>query len=517
MKFTAMIIDDEQLVREGLCQLIDWQREEYELLDPGVDGQDGLEKVLKNRPDLVLVDIKMPGFGGLELIRRAKEQGFEGSFLILTGYSEFEYAKAAISMGVEGYLLKPIDEDELLEYVQKIHDRLEKDTHLSSYHQENEEKVRGELLRRILMNAEPMERLEADVQAHHLNLNAQQFCVAVCREDGWLFGEDSVRFYEKVESFTKTDFACFAEIMMDNQVILIGKNIDYAAWKQRLEKYQERIVRQFEKGFQIAIGSIVKSWKELAVSYENARYLLEQAFLFGGDHILTIDDICSVQERGELVPVERLEMLAEVGDTERIGEAMNQIRDYCLWHLMQEAEIKIFITRDLMKLRTGLEKKYGADLFSEDRLQQILKYMMRAENLKTVLDTYRQVLTELGMRIGADSSVSIIRRVSHYMEMNYDKDLKLEGIAKLFNYNSAYLGKLFRRETGDSFNSALDAIRIINARRLLEETNYKVYQISEMVGYSSIDYFYTKFRKYVGVSPKEYRRNLQDGEEGQDT
>ncbi len=96
------------------------------------------------------------------------------------------------------------------------------------------------------------------------------------------------------------------------------------------------------------------------------------------------------------------------------------------------------------------------------------------------------------------------------MEKNYHKDLKLENIAKNFNYNSAYLGKLFRKEMGETFNNSLDRIRITNAQKLLEETDLKVYQISEQVGYSSIDYFYMKFKKYVGISPKEYRKNRNE-------
>ena len=142
---------------------------------------------------------------------------------------------------------------------------------------------------------------------------------------------------------------------------------------------------------------------------------------------------------------------------------------------------------------------------------------MRSEQLSDALNRFEQLLLLLSNRVGADSSDNIIPRVYHYMEMNYQKDLKLEGIAKSFNYNSAYLGKLFRREMGDSFNNALDSIRISNARRLLEETDYKVYQISELVGYSSIDYFYTKFKKYVGISPKQYRRNLPGSKEEEDS
>lgn len=168
----------------------------------------------------------------------------------------------------------------------------------------------------------------------------------------------------------------------------------------------------------------------------------------------------------------------------------------------------------MVQLQMRLSKKYVSAALSNEALQQLLKQLMAAEDMKSLLECYEQVLTNLSQKIGTNGSENIIRRVYYYMEKNYDKDLKLEGIAKSFNYNSAYLGKLFRKEMGETFNNSLDMIRITNARRLLEETNLKVYQISEMVGYSSIDYFYMKFKKYVGISPKEYRKNTNLGGQG---
>ena len=101
MKYRAMIIDDEEIVRNGIKNLIDWEREDFEICAEGKDGKDGLAKILSEQPDLVLIDIKMPGMGGIDVIRAAREQNFEGQFVILTGYSEFEFAKSAISLGVK--------------------------------------------------------------------------------------------------------------------------------------------------------------------------------------------------------------------------------------------------------------------------------------------------------------------------------------------------------------------------------------------------------------------------------
>lgn len=132
--------------------------------------------------------------------------------------------------------------------------------------------------------------------------------------------------------------------------------------------------------------------------------------------------------------------------------------------------------------------------------------MNQSEKLEPLVELYCEVLQDMCRQIGSDDSATVIKRMYYYMEKNYDQDLKVEGFAKMFNYNSNYLGKIFRKEMGDSFNNILDTIRIVNAKRLLLETDMKVYQISEKVGYNNIDYFYLKFKKYVGISPKEFKK-----------
>lgn len=284
MEFTGMIIDDEKIVREGICDLIDWNAEGYRLVPGGKDGREGLAGILRYQPDLVLVDIKMPGLSGLELIQEAKKQGFLGHFIILIGYSEFEYAKKAISMGVEGYLLKPIDEDELLNYKQ---------------------------------------------------------------------------------------------------------------WKNRMEKRNRRLASFYGSGFQIAIGNNVHSWQELFCSYESALYLLEQSFIFGDEDILTIDQICNLEESREAVSVEYLEMLIEVGEAEETRRALGMFRDYCAWHMLKSEQIKILLIQELFQLQMRLGKKYDSEALSDERLQPLIRRLMGAENMTRLLECFEGVLTEL--------------------------------------------------------------------------------------------------------------------------
>lgn len=511
MNYTVMIIDDEKTVREGICQLIDWQAEGFGLASCGKDGREGLANILRERPDLVLVDIKMPGLSGLEVIREAKKEGFEGHFLILTGYSEFEYARSAITMGVEGYLLKPIDEDELLAYVRAVRGKLEEAARWEHFHSRNEDKARQELLRRIVLGKEGAAGLRQEAQALSLDLDGTCFCAAVCRGGAQSpkGAEDAARFGEKLGSLTEGVVGCVGQFELENQAVLVFRGLEYGDLKESLAKRNRRVESYFGDGFKIAVGNNVRDWQELVCSYESAVYLLDAAFLFDGEAVLTIDLICGLTERREGLSVEYLEFLIEVGEAEGIRRAMDLFRDYCTWHMMRESEIKMLIIRDLVQLQMRLGKKYASEALSNEAFKPHIERLIGAADLKELLACYGQILAGLGHELGTDGNANIIRRVHYYMEKNFDKDLKLEHIARTFNYNSAYLGKLFRRETGESFNNALDVIRIANARRMLEETDLKVYQISERVSYSSIDYFYMKFKKHVGVSPKEYRNGVR--------
>ena len=116
----VLIIDDEPNVRLGLRKIIPWQENGFEVCGEGQDAEDGFDKIMKLNPDIVLIDIKLPGKLGTDVIKEAKEAGFTGKFIIVSGYSNFEYAKTGIKYGVKSYILKPIDEEELLDILLEL-------------------------------------------------------------------------------------------------------------------------------------------------------------------------------------------------------------------------------------------------------------------------------------------------------------------------------------------------------------------------------------------------------------
>lgn len=313
------------------------------------------------------------------------------------------------------------------------------------------------------------------------------------------------RFREKAEAFLQDESLYFQKTSIDGCIAIVSGGLDYKSWAELLAARNERLVRRFGSGLLIGVGHNVNKWPDLCYSCEFARFMLEQKFLFGHYAVLSISTMEEQQKIAENPPVEQFVMLIEVGALEEIRECAEKFKTYCISHLMKEMDIKIQILYNLMLIRGRLEKKYGNLDSSAARLTEELN---QAQELNRLVELYVQIMQDLCRQIGSDGADMVIKRMYYYMEKNYDQDLKLESFAKMFNYNSNYLGKIFRKEIGDSFNNALDTIRIANAKRLLSQTDLKVYQISEQVGYRNIDYFYLKFKKYVGVSPKEYKKIL---------
>lgn len=501
--YRAMIIDDEEIVRWGIRDLIDWEAEGFELCEDGHDGRDGLRKLLADRPDLALVDIKMPGIGGIELIRSAREAGFQGHFVILTGYSEFEFARAAIPLGVEAYLLKPVDEDELRSCVGEVHDALEAGQREERRHSADAEAAKEELIRRILLRGGTREELQKQMADQGLVFE-EILCVAILAEKE-TEKEEAVSFLERGNYFLQDTSLYRKWIPEDGRIVLISGGTDYRTWVKALSLRNERLKAKYGTGLLIAVGNNVGGWYDLCHSYRFAKSLLEQEFLLGHYDVMSILSIEEQQKKAENPPAEYFLMLAEVGDLEGIREGVEKFRVWCIRNLVKEADVKVQVLYNLMAIRSSVEKKYG---IRENDLAEQMEELNRAGQLNRVLELYSAVLEDICIRIGKAGSDTVIKRMYYYMEKNYSQEMKLESFARMFNYSANYLGKIFRKEIGDSFNNILDSIRITNAKRLLEDTDLKVYQISEQVGYKNIDYL--KFRKYVGVSPKEYQKEIAD-------
>ena len=502
--YQFMIIDDEPIVRAGIKQLINWEDYNFQLCAEGIDGKDGLRKIQEYSPDLVLVDVKMPGISGIELIREVKKEGFEGKFIILTGYSDFDFAKSAISLGVRAYLLKPIDEDELVENVQEVLEELDAKKNLDDYYTLSELKARQEVLYRLLLHLTDRETLRREIKLYGMDFNYHCFCTAILsRKAAYL--EQNTEKISKSESMMLQGISSTDKIMVDDKLVLICKGSTYQEILAVLMKNNECLKKLYGEGYFIAIGHNVAIWEDLCFSYECAKLLMEYEFLYKNNEAVSIEILNHFGLNIMRSFSDHLYKLVEIGDMDAIHRTINELKNNYKDELMKEAEVKILIIHNMVLLQSMIERRYDNKKEDLPDFGRLIEEIRQVDNLEELMVLIEEYCDKAAVLIGTDITDNVIKRMIAYMEKNYDTDLKLEGIAKIFNYNSAYLGKIFKKERGESFNNSLDKIRINNAKQLLLETELKVYQVSEKVGYSNIDYFYSKFKKHVGISPKEYK------------
>lgn len=499
-----MIIDDESVVREGIKSLIPWDEYQFELCADGIDGKDGLKKILEYSPDLVLIDIKMPGMMGIDVIKEARQKGFMGKFIILTGYADFKYAKSAILLGVRAYLLKPIDEEELIQNVEDVLEELEAKKQQDDYYTMQELKSRQEVIYRLLMQGGNSEKIDQELRVYGLDLNYKKFCVA------FLISKKDYLDVDDLEYIDKTNLMLFGlnsieKIFVDNQIVLVYKGGTYSELLNKLKVNNHRVKERYGEAFFITVGQDVISWNDIHYSYETARFLAQYKFLYEEKEQITIEIFEQYSDSVSMNFAEEIQSYIEIGDIDAVREVIQNKSEFYKSRLMKESDIKIVVAHNMILLQNMIERRH------EDKKEELLNFYSISERIKEadsmqklqeeVID-FSQNISEI---IGSSGIDNVVIRMHAYMQKNYDQDLKIESIAKMMNYNSAYLGKIYKKKMGQSFNNMLDEIRIENAKRLLKETDIKVYQVSKQIGYGNIDYFYAKFKRYVGMTPKKYK------------
>lgn len=507
-----LIADDELDVREGIRCLLDWSELGFYICGEGKNGQDTLEQILKLNPDIVLLDIRMPRLSGLEVVRQAKEAGFQGKFIILSGYSDFSYAQEAIRFGVVSYLTKPIDEIELEKAVLSAKAEIQNEQNKQKKLMQYRDKARDSILIDILHN----KINDSLLDYHDMMLESSVYQVILYTN------------YNQ-ESFQATwDFAGILRIANHNHnsldyVQAENQNIIILKGEFALTRFQELVahyISQPQKGSPLdtlflTYGRPVYAVDQICRSYEDACFLMKRRFFCHfNQHVLGYMDLPG-------------NLSAPVSHTLNQNSFAQKIADYIQsGNRLMLSELIESLKKDLYQTTAEISnlKHYLADIMIQ--VKSILTHTYsnveipfanNAAIINTIEEKYYlyeilQFLTiqfEMCMNIiGSPTRESIMDGILQYIQHNYQDNLKLGTIAELFGYNSSYLGKVFFKTTGKNFNSYLDEIRIENSKNFLRQPEYKVYEIAQLVGYANVDYFHKKFKKYVGMSPAEYRRTI---------
>ena len=520
---TLFIADDEASIREGLKYIIDWEELGFSLCGEASNGEDALAGILALQPSLVMLDVKMPKMPGIEVIRQAREAGFQGKCIILSGYSDFTYAQEAIKNGVSFYLTKPLDEEELYTSVCKIKETLsaekQQSQHLASYKTKAKNIVLAELLENTLEVP-----LSAD-DLNHFHLQADSYQIVIC-EDFHKHSASAPYSFADLLKVINRENNIFEHLEINNKDIVLLKGAHgLRKLKDFLRHYEERPIQEgspMESMF-LTYGRPVTAPEDIHLSYKDADFLLNRRFFcLPGQHTLGYEMLPPFSQNTQSVPplLDFLtlseESLSELSkrftdyiqsyNRAMISDTLNELEVGFSHSLTEINEIKLFLTDLYLQIKENMNRSYTSVEIPFMSNSSVIEYISRQNYLYEILQFLSEQFEMMIVAIGNPSRDTVIYDVLFYIDHNFRDNIKLETIAPLFGYNSAYLGKIFNKVAGESFNSYIDHKRIEYSKKLLLEDNLKVYEIAEQAGYKNVDYFHKKFKKYVGQSPAEFRK-----------
>lgn len=492
--YTVLLVDDEQIVIDSLVSNISWQQLGVNHILTASNGQQALA-IMKDTPvDLLISDIKMPLMDGLALLQQVRAQYPAVRCIILTAYGEFEYAKTAIQLGVENYLLKPFNQTELEETVEKALDNL------YTSHENTQHLFMDNLLLRWASGTIGSAELGERAAILSINVYLKNYC-ALClqkRTPGYSLSAWTRAFAERLSP--GTELHSFWDDKEHYVVILGASDLNTEALAALAADITQSL--NYQNSVFVALGPVVNGSKLLAQSYQSAcRYLQTADFSLYASPILLHDNTSSrtddllIQEldtefrnKNAAEQKERFQAIAKrLIESEANSDDAFSLLAHCVFQLFQQE----------FPNRPGIQKQ----IYSRIHL------FSSAQNAENFVDAAADLL-EYSLLVFSyyfKALSPVIQNVIDCIHVHYKDGLSIKEFCAKYKMSTVYFGYLFKKETGMFFNNYLAQYRICSAIQLLLETEMPIHEIAEAVGFSSGSYFNTCFKKQTGLSPVTYR------------
>ncbi len=501
-----LIVEDEIRIREGIQKLLLKIDSEYEVVGEANDGLEGLELCRALEPDLVITDVQMPNMDGLKMLEKIYDEGFTAKAIVLSAYSEFEYARGAMKLGVTEYLLKPVNLSEFTNALDNIkrqimEDNRKKPDKVGTLDQIMRELVGGRL------------QVDEDTRSYLYNnykvAADQEFVVIVAYlgdqyESGAGSGKASLS--HSLSLYENISFCCL-ETEYLKSVISIVYNCHDPADFERWVQYQ--LLNSFTD--HAAIGfTVVGSLNDLRGGLDRLFPFMDWNLSFEDSVLISFPKITQVQTSMCVYPQDieaKMKSAICAADHKKEKELLEGFKEYFRdGKVYDPHEIKESYVRFIwavIETAKGIGNA-GAKSFGQQKLLERIMNARIRDELSDICDMIADMLDQ--NEDGADSDNLTIRRAKGMINEFYHTGITLDEIASRLDITPEYLGTLFHKETGVTFSTYIKNFRIQKAKELLIGTSLKLYEIADRVGYSDPKYFSKVFRDTTGQLPAEYRK-----------
>lgn len=542
------LAEDEVVVRETIKRMIPWEELGFELVGEAADGEMALPLLIRQQPDLLITDIKMPFMDGLTLARLAKKEIPGLKVVILSGYDDFNYAKQAIGIGVEDYLLKPITKNALIERLSEIRSRYEHEKTQKEYYEKFQREMQAyeknssrDFFEALVGGS--MDMMEVYKRAEKLGLDivAEAYNVLIftmnCDED--FSGQRDEYSSWEAESLELLEnfFAGHSSAMLFRSNIF-SYGVLLKGQRETIEENTRACVDEIRKILSrqdgrrewfLAVGQSVDRLSQIQKSYHTASRAFSQRYLYD-ENILYYDEMETMEHPGGQAETEDNAYLQKV-DVNALNPAIlqkflsnglqeeteNFVKDYFYAIGQEPMESLVFRNYVILNVRFSVIsfiKGLGCDTNEMESADTEEVLAESGKNMESAIAYAKKMISqaiEIRDQNSGNKNRSILKTAVDFIDSHYmDEEISLNTVANVANVSSNHFSTLFSQNMGQTFIEYLTTLRMNKAKELLRCTGMRSSEIAGEIGYKDAHYFSYLFKKTQGMTPSDYRKAREE-------
>lgn len=507
--FKILIVDDEFIERDGIIFLIKKFSFDFDIKECS-DGEEALEYLKKNLVDILLTDVRMPFMDGIELSQNAKLIYPDLKIIIFSGFGEFEYAKRAISLGVNDYILKPINQAEFKKTIESVIEKIEHENKEKRDKERRNFTEKEHVLLKIISGI-PVENIRERFSLDNYTDFINKYKRMILMEFDKDFFNNHQEFIKKIlDDFQ--DKADYLNLNPYQGIFFLCEFVDEIILKNACIKIHNMISEKYEVDCYFSISNLLTSPSMISEEYSNMEHIMEQRFFVSNKYIFSkkVDMILeSTDEKFDSTILKNIEYYIKIKDFCSLKSSINLlIKKFSAQSDFSPIYVKSILSNiyrnicDEMKEANEMDLNEEIDkIYSSRTIQEIRKM------LNNVIDNMEKQFPKEAFNYRHE-----IELVKSYVYENYGKDLSLDILAEYVYMTPSYLSSMFKKETSVGINGFIKNYRMEKAKDMLENTNVRIKEIGNIVGYSNTSYFCQSFKEFYGLTPEKYRQKDENNE-----
>ena len=534
--YSVLLVDDEEEVFQLIIKKLDWERMGFRIAGYARNGVEALEIAEELQVDVVMSDIKMPYMDGLTLCKKLKELYQSIKVIIFSGFDEFEYAKEAIKIEAEEYILKPINASELREVFERIRGNLDRELDekrnidkLTEYYMESLPVLQENFYTSLIEGQIASDAIGQYAKNYQISLSGPFYVVTILHISSNAVGEedairDATLLSMSVKKLAEESLAGKWDsrtVTYLGDIIVITQLADEESithFTDRMDRICKMAKRVCKARVTAGIGHICNRPEQLSVSYQGAKNAISYRVLYGTTRAINIAET-DPQERGD-IPwegpyIREIIKRIKMGESDALKTEIRRFASQISGKRMSLQKYRILIMELLTEIfRLGANNQINLDLiFGEN--SDVYAQAMQLESPEALGSWLEDRCIRMQLQLleeRRDTTKSFVARAIEYVKEHYgDQDLSIETICRFLNVSAAHFSTVFKKETGKTFINYLTDYRMREAVNLLLTENEKTYIIAQKVGYVDPNYFSYVFKKQFGMSPSKYKQNRPAG------